>query len=492
MTFGGVPSRPAGPAAAGLAYVGPLLAFVTFYAATGASDPIAGLALALSPLVLAGVLLRPDLAVAGLAGLVAVNAGALSSDRYGLPNVETLVITVVALAMLTRPRWLSSLGLAPVVVAFVVFAGVRIASALAAPDGADVYATAKTLGLGGVLILVVAALGTSATWLRRAAATVAAAAASLTVFTSLKLSGIGDEWGGLAGDAVLSAEAQAIAIASLQAPTTDLERISGPIGDPNYWAQCQVLVLPIALWLLRDGRSPAARLLGGASSLLLVVGILQTESRGGALALLVAAAVWLWCQGGVLRRLLVVLPPLVLVLLAASGALGRFGALGEIATPDRASDPSLTGRTSEALVAVEIFRDYPLTGIGPGQYEANYAAYAPRVGLDDRLVRQPHNSYLGMAAESGAFGLAAFIGILATAIACALAAWRRLARRGLLADGRLAAAIGAGLSGYAVAAVLLDQAFPQFLFLGMGLAAAAYALATTGGRGAAPTRRPSW
>lgn len=482
----GAPDHEAAGRALAVGVLGPALAFAGLFVAAGISNPAGALAASLAPLALVVALVRPDLAVAALAGLVMINGGALGSELYGVPNLERVLLVVIAVALVMRPGMLRVVGLAPIVVAFGAFAVVRIVSALMAPAGADVVQTAKILAFGALLVLGVAATCSSATALRRAVAVAVAATATVTVFTTLKLAGIGDTWAGLAGDVVLTPEAQARAIINLEPPTIDLERVSGPIGDPNYWAQCQLLMLPAALWLLRDGWRRGARVLGAVAAVLILAGLLQTESRGGALALLLTGGLWLWLQGGVWRRGLVALPIILIAGLAAGGVLARFEAIGGITDPARASDPSITGRASEAIVAVRMFQDHPITGIGPDQYVPRYIAYAPEVGLDEREQREPHNSYLGMAAESGALGLIAFLAMIGTALGCGLAACRRLHARGRAAEARLAAALACGLVGYALTALFLDQAFPQFLWLALGLLAAVYALARGAPAPAAP------
>ena len=83
-----------------------------------------------------------------------------------------------------------------------------------------------------------------------------------------------------------------------------------------------------------------------------------------------------------------------------------------------------------------------------------------------------------MAAESGALGLASFLALLGAAFWTGLAARRRLRERDA-ASSAAAGALVAGLAGYAVAALFLHQAFPDYLWLALGLLSATYALATT-------------
>jgi O-antigen ligase len=166
------------------------------------------------------------------------------------------------------------------------------------------------------------------------------------------------------------------------------------------------------------------------------------------------------------------MPVVLAAAIAVTGLSGRFEAISEVVDPYEAQDPSIRGRSSEALVALLMTREHPVIGIGAGRYTGEYIAYAPRVGLDERQVREPHNSYLEMASESGVLGLAAFIGLLVTGIVGALRAVGAFARQGRRLEAGLAQSVASGLLGYSVAAIFLHQAYPQMLWLGLGLAAA--------------------
>jgi O-Antigen ligase len=66
---------------------------------------------------------------------------------------------------------------------------------------------------------------------------------------------------------------------------------------------------------------------------------------------------------------------------------------------------TISGRATENLVAVAMFADHPVTGVGPERYPALYRDYTRRVGNDDRPVRAAHSLPLQIAAEQGIGGL---------------------------------------------------------------------------------------
>ncbi len=77
-----------------------------------------------------------------------------------------------------------------------------------------------------------------------------------------------------------------------------------------------------------------------------------------------------------------------------------------------------------------MFGDRPWLGVGFGNYEAVYPAYA--IGIWRDPLGHAHNYYLNVAAEAGLIGLAAYLAVLAAALALAGRATARtsgLARR---------------------------------------------------------------
>ena len=69
------------------------------------------------------------------------------------------------------------------------------------------------------------------------------------------------------------------------AGTTEGARPGGTIGDANYYGQLLLIVIPVALYLLFDGRKNSVRLIGLASAGVLTLAVILTYSRGDALAL---------------------------------------------------------------------------------------------------------------------------------------------------------------------------------------------------------------
>jgi O-antigen ligase len=74
------------------------------------------------------------------------------------------------------------------------------------------------------------------------------------------------------------------------------------------------------------------------------------------------------------------------------------------------------GRATENLVAVHMFADHPLAGVGPGEYAVLYRDYTREIGSDDRSLRAPHSLPLEIAAEQGLGGIVAWLTVAAVLV----------------------------------------------------------------------------
>lgn len=211
-------------------------------------------------------------------------------------------------------------------------------------------------------------------------------------------------------------------------------RAYGTFNQPNPFAGYLGLVIPLALalsvvsleWLGRPGPSSGHwqvgwLILGGSSLVIMVAGLYASQSRGGLLAF----------AGGVVITLLALGGRWIWLMIAGAGA----GA-GAIAFGGLALLPAqLTQRFSNALpylglsdvslirvtdanfstierlahwqAAREMWRDHFWFGVGFGNYERIYPAYA--VGPWENALGHAHNYLLNLGAETGFIGLLAYL-----------------------------------------------------------------------------------
>jgi O-antigen ligase len=202
-------------------------------------------------------------------------------------------------------------------------------------------------------------------------------------------------------------------------------RAAGPFQEANFFALSMAALLPFALYL--GARGGAWRVLGYAAALCLLAGVLATGSRGGLAASIVGVIVFaLWA-----RQRQVLWGSLAVCLAAIAVLLPVFATQAQSSTKR-----SVGGRATENRIALAMFADHPLTGVGPGEYEVLYQNYSRRIGNDPRPVRASHSLVLEVAAEQGLVGLAGLLGVALVLIA---AARRRGAQRTLLGRALLTA-----------------------------------------------------
>jgi O-antigen ligase len=313
-------------------------------------------------------------------------------------------------------------------------------------------------------VVVLVALLDRPIWLRRAVWTVVIAVAGLAIVSLLQaaLGAYGSEFAGFA---------------RAKPEGAGVFRASGPL-DPNFFGQLLVATAMLALYLGLSARARDGRLLGlAASGVCLAAGAL-TGSRG-ALVAAAAAFILILVLGPVPRRVVATAGAIAVVaglIFLPSGLKARVGLptssadSQQVAVVQKGSESALRGRESENLAALQMFRDYPILGVGPHNYPLHYLDYSEQIGLDPRLEqREPHSLYLGALAETGIVGAVALLAILWLALRGAWRARRRLAGP----DALLAEGIFVALVTFLVAALFLHLSYPRYLWLlvGFGLVA---------------------
>lgn len=220
----------------------------------------------------------------------------------------------------------------------------------------------------------------------------------------------------------------------------------GLLGNPNDVAMFLVAptLVSFALALTAEGR---LRWYGASASLVMAAAILMSESATAVAACAVAAllmAVSSPARTGSYRGPLTIgLAALVIAAAFAGGnrVVTMLEALGE-----GGLDTMATGRPLAFASAVEMLRDHPLLGVGPGMFGWHFFDYAPvaqevwgpfSFAAGVRAVyTEAHNDHLQVAAEGGVPALLLFWGALA------LIAWRTIRVTGATPRARFARALG--------------------------------------------------
>lgn len=252
-------------------------------------------------------------------------------------------------------------------------------------------------------------------------------------------------------------------------------RLAGPIKDPNTYAQILVVLVPFAMERYQNEKSLLLKFVAGSTFLVLLFTIIFTYSRGGFIALLVAIVVWVIKRppSPQLATLIVAVGILVLQLLPPNYT-ERILSLSAFLPGSSSfvtSDQSFRGRSSENLVAINMFLDHPVTGIGPGNYSVYYQDYSRQLGIDPRRgSRAAHSLYLEVLAERGIPGVFLF-GLIFYLTFRGLLRSETLLLKGnetRLAD--IPVAVLASLAGYMASALFLHGAYIRYYWVLIGIA----------------------
>lgn len=208
-------------------------------------------------------------------------------------------------------------------------------------------------------------------------------------------------------------------------------RLAGGIGDPDGEAALLAAALMLDVGLIATlPRDSAARTLAVIGALIMGLGLLDTGSRGGFVALaavLVAAVVlggrWRGRAAG-LVVIVAIVTPVYLFVLAPSAAVQHL------------SSSSSSGRTDLWKVGLKMFEANPIAGVGSGNFTVasiHYVQQAGDITRADLIVDVPHaahNTYLEIIDELGVPGFLMFMAIVIGSISAALRAARIYERRG--------------------------------------------------------------
>jgi O-antigen ligase len=133
-------------------------------------------------------------------------------------------------------------------------------------------------------------------------------------------------------------------------------------------------------------------------------------------------------------------------------------------------DRSIRSRTTENIVAWNVFKDHPIFGVGIGNFNAYYQIYTRELGLLARAQdRSAHNLYLEIAAERGLAGLLMFGSIVVLALRQVFQASKKFKDMGNEQMAGLSAVMGISLITYLVTAFFLHDAFPRFFWVLVGI-----------------------
>jgi len=293
----------------------------------------------------------------------------------------------------------------------------------------------------------------------------------------------------LAGASLIVGAISLASVAGITSFSQDLQagRAQGGVGDPNFFANVQLVAFPLVLALAAETKREWVRLGLYGVALIAVASILSTLSRGGLIALVVVLAIVPFLRSrsllGTPRHKAVVLIFLAAGLVALfsrptfrAEVTARATSIFVSSSGDSSSN-SGSGRTEIWKAARHAIDDHPLLGVGYGAFPTVSTEYLLNTpGIDPvAFTARPieaHSTAIGTTAEIGVIGLALFVAmVLATGVFL-----RRTARRAFSAGadfaGRVANALILSLVGWALSSLFIETETSRPLWIIIGLALA--------------------
>ncbi|RJE77481.1 hypothetical protein BGP78_00300 [Pseudoalteromonas sp. MSK9-3] len=242
--------------------------------------------------------------------------------------------------------------------------------------------------------------------------------------------------------------------------------IRSQLGDPNDLSL--VLMFPVsflAAELFDSSGHKLRRGLAGIGLLLVISGVIATQSRGGLLGIAAVLSFFVYQK---------VKNPLIV---GAIGAVGMLAMVIFAGITDRQSggaaeggvDASAMGRIYAWQAAINMALSNPLTGVGVNNFYSNYFFYSPHWDGKNHAV---HSTWFQVLGETGFVGLMVFLTVI---VGIYRSLNRTIRTNEVNFDPKVAInayALKAGLIGFMVSGTFLTQAFtwPLYIILSLTIA----------------------
>jgi O-antigen ligase len=245
-------------------------------------------------------------------------------------------------------------------------------------------------------------------------------------------------------------------------------RLGGDLINPNYFAAALLSAAALAAGLMAVVRRPVHKKLLLAACALAIVAIFATGSRGGLIAgVVMIAAAFALMRRQRLRVGVIVVVGLVLATVWVSSSDSTLSRLRDFNT-------SGTGRVDIWTVALRMWEDHPIAGVGFMNFPTVSRDYILQPGqLSSEFIindpKETHNAYLGLLAENGVIGLALFLALTIALIRATWQAARRLDEAGDSSYATLARAIGIAQIGALAALMFTHNTYNNALWILLAL-----------------------
>ena len=245
-------------------------------------------------------------------------------------------------------------------------------------------------------------------------------------------------------------------------------RVCGPFLDPNDFASHLISIIPLVMCLFWYTKAIMPKLMLLFISSLLVIALVFTYSRGGAVGLgivLIGVFIELLFQK---RKTKWIYIGGVIFMAIISISLIPENYRQRLQTVTITKESAIQSRLDAWQTGFEMMKSKPWIGIGLATYKYNYAPYAPP-GVDPRRMLVAHNMFINVGAESGIPSLAVFLLIILISFWDMVTALKDSARNGLYFVASLSKFLIISLLGFLACSVFLSIQWVPILWILLAL-----------------------
>lgn len=209
-----------------------------------------------------------------------------------------------------------------------------------------------------------------------------------------------------------------------EAPHRDMMNVA-LLGNPDDVASYLVAPIIAAVAFALIEKRTSLRIAYAGCAILLVLTVLATQRQTATIAVIAGGLAFI----GVLRSKKLTMAALGALMIGTAivaltpGLMSRFRTTVQLVRAGE-YDSALTGRITPLVAALEMARDHPIKGVGPGCFKFNYLTYSlkvqerlPRLVLNSQTrgvnYAETHNDHLQVLAEIGIPGYLGAIALLA-------------------------------------------------------------------------------
>ncbi len=187
-------------------------------------------------------------------------------------------------------------------------------------------------------------------------------------------------------------------------------RVFAIFTSPNVFGSLLTLAAPMSVSMMLISKSRAAKAAFGVMTLFIAASLAFTFSRGAWIGFIVAVGVYVLVKD---KRLII--PCVVAAVLIAVLVPSISGRIGYMLSPEYIESSLRGGRLVRWMTGLKIFADYPVLGIGLGQFGGAVAMNNNISVIVDNQVTEAFymdNYMLKTAVESGLVGFTAFMALM--------------------------------------------------------------------------------